>query len=56
MTSKKRIGKTLFLYGRLNHKKYAIGYCRLHKCCLEKADVNEKHCIEKDCRYYVERK
>lgn len=53
---KLRVGKTLFLYGRLNNKKYAIGYCKLHKCCLEKSDTLEKHCVEKGCRYYVERR
>ena len=44
----------LFLYGRLEEKKKAVGYCNLHKCYLEPRDIKEKRCNFKKCYRLME--
>ena len=45
---------SLFLYGKLKAKNYAVAYCKLHKCYLEPLDIKEKKCNYKNCKFKVE--
>lgn len=44
----------VFLYGKLNLKSKAVGYCDLHKCYLDTINVSEKRCRRKHCKYFKE--
>ena len=47
--------KAIFLYGKFRHIQEAVGYCKLHRCYLDKKDIFEKRCIKKNCREYERR-
>ena len=44
----------LFLYGKLDLKCNAVGYCDLHKCYLNDRNAHEKRCMKKGCKYFKE--
>lgn len=44
----------LFLFGKLNYKAKAKGYCDLHKCYLDVINISEKRCFAKHCKYLKE--
>ena len=44
----------VFLYGKLNLRSRAIGYCELHKCYLDGLNISEKRCNKKHCKYFKE--
>lgn len=44
----------LFLYGKLRYKARAVGYCDLHKCYLDSANLSEKRCHLKKCKHFCE--
>jgi len=35
------------LYGKYIHKKYVVGYCRLHGCYIDKRNIKERNCNRK---------
>lgn len=33
-----------------------IGYCALHKCCMSKKQMQNRKCLEKQCKRFAPRK
>lgn len=51
---KKKTDQVMYLYGRIGERKYAIGYCDLHKCYIDKRNMLLKSFKCEKCKNFKE--